>query len=346
LTHLFLILFLLAFSWAAPDGWAQPKKSPLAGKIVCLDAGHGGTGLTDLYRVGPSGEREEWINLRVALLLQKLLQEKGATVLMTRTADTNVPFDARIKLAIEQKAQVFLSIHHNATADSSANFPIIYYHGHASENKASVALARDIAKALVRQHYKTEVPVSITSDHTIFPTAGAKVLRDTYGIPAVIAEASFFTNSAEEIRLKNPAYNLQEARAYVAALEEFFGKEPATILPKNSLHTLPPFRAAVEAERMAPAAKRWLQDYQQGIKLAESRDSLSRRQAYDLLTRSARSFPDSYVAGACHRLRAKLLKRLGNEGQARQEALRAKEFYVPFGKRKFSASRHQKEEKK
>ncbi|MBC3539283.1 N-acetylmuramoyl-L-alanine amidase [Rufibacter sp. H-1] len=304
------------------------KKGTLAGKVICLDAGHGGTAQTDQYRIGPTGEREEWINLRVALLLQKLLEEKGATVLMTRTADENIPFDDRVRLAVQHKAEVFLSIHHNATADRTANFPVIYYHGYASENVASVDLARKIAQALRQKHYQTNVPVSIASDHTIFPTAGAKVLRDTYGIPAVIAEASFFTNPPEELRLKTPDYNRQEALAYVAALEAFFGKQPQNILPKNSLHTLPPFKAAVEAERMGETAKRWLQDYQEGLALMKSKDSAAQQQAYDLFTRSVRSFPDSYVAAACHQHRAALLKKLGKPEEAKQEALRAKEFYV------------------
>jgi N-acetylmuramoyl-L-alanine amidase len=316
-------LIFLAFTSSA-----QKNRSSLVGKTICLDAGHGGTAQTDQYRVGPSGEREEWINLRVALLLQKLLEEKGATVLMTRTTNDNIPFNDRIQLAVQNKAQVFLSIHHNATADSLVNFPIIYYHGYSSENTASVDLARKIAQALRQKHYQTTVPVSIASDHTIFPAAGAKVLRDTYGIPAVIAEASFFTNAPEEARLKNPDYNRQEAQAYVAALEAFFEKEPSSILPKNSLYTLPPFRAAVEAERMSETAKRWRQDYQEGLTLLKSKDSAALQKAYELFTRSARSFPDSYVAMACHQHRAALLKRMGKEDDARQETLRAKEFYV------------------
>lgn len=55
-------------------------QSPLARKKICIDPGHGGTAATDHYRVGKGGEREEWINLRVALLLKKMLEDKQATV--------------------------------------------------------------------------------------------------------------------------------------------------------------------------------------------------------------------------------------------------------------------------
>lgn len=323
------VLFLLvSFHFAA---MAQKQSGPLAGRTIYIDAGHGGTAQTDSFRVGPSGEREEWINLRVALLLQEMLKEKGAEVIMARVADDHVPLAERARLAIENEADVFLSIHHNATADPKVNFPIIYFHGNASENIASVALGRHIARALTEHLYQGETPVSLVSDHTIFPTDGTKVLRDTYGMPGVIAEASFFTNPAEEGRLKQPEHNRQEAMAYVAALEAFFEKPPPTVIAKNSLVNLPPFKALQEAERMSEVARSWQQDFLKGTELMQHGDTASLRQAYELFTRSARSFPDSYVAGKSHGNRAILLERLGKPDEAQQAALRAKEYYVPVG---------------
>ncbi|MFC6998721.1 N-acetylmuramoyl-L-alanine amidase family protein [Rufibacter roseus] len=324
--YLWFVLFL---SLAACTSAPKQEKGTLAGRVICLDAGHGGTAQIDSYRVGPTGEREEWINLRVALLLQKMLEEKGAKVLMTRTADINVPFDDRVKLAKENKAEVFLSIHHNATADSTVNFPIIYFHGSASENVGSVVLAKHVGQALVQNFYPKATPVSVVSDHTIFPTAGAKVLRDTYGIPGVIAEASFFTNPTEEERLKQESHNRKEALAYVAALEAFFSKPVPAIQPKKSIVELPPFRAAQEAERMNETARRWRQDFEEGEKLLKNEtDTTALRQAYELFTRSVRSFPDSYLARQSHQYRAAILQKLGKKEEAQQEATRAKEYYV------------------
>ncbi|OKL42198.1 cell wall hydrolase [Pontibacter flavimaris] len=321
------LLFILSAVYCQPI-LAQKQQSPLAGKIICLDAGHGGTAATDSYRAGPAGEREEWINLRVALLLQKMLEKKGAKVLMTRTADDDIPLAERAKLAMENRADVFLSVHHNATADPNVNFPIIYFHGNASENEASVALGKDVAQALSQHLYQGSTPVSLVSDHTIFATAGTKVLRDTYGIPGVIAEASFFTNAAEERRLKKKKYNRREAQAYVAALEEFLGEPVPAILPKNSVVNLPSFRAFQEAERMSKTARLWHQDYVKGLELMEHQDTTSWQQAYELFTRSARSFPDSYVAAQCHVYRAILLEQLGKPDEALVEATRAREHYV------------------
>jgi N-acetylmuramoyl-L-alanine amidase len=306
----------------------EVPKNSLAGKVICLDPGHGGTAATDTFRQGPTGEREEWINLRVALLLKEMLAKKGAKVLITRTDDSNISFDDRIKLATENKADVFLSIHHNGTADRKVNFPIVYFHGNASENQASVSLGKAVANQLKKSLYSPQTPVSLVSDHTIFPTAGTKVLRGTYGIPGIIAEASFFTNSEEEQRLKSTKYNQKEAEAFVRALEVFFSEKHQPVLEKNSKVQIPLFTVFQEAERMNPIALQWLSDFNEGKQLVQKGDSASIQQAYELFSRSAKSFPDSYVAAQCHTYRATILEKFGKQIEAGQEKMRVKERYV------------------
>ena len=70
-------LLLLAGASLAIRHGAGPAR-PLAGRVVCIDPGHGGTAATDSYRVGPGGEREEWIDLRVARLLQGRARRSAA----------------------------------------------------------------------------------------------------------------------------------------------------------------------------------------------------------------------------------------------------------------------------
>lgn len=307
----------------------RPTESVLQGKVICLDPGHGGTAETDNYRVGPAGEREEWVNLRVALLLKEMLEARGARVVMSRTEDVPVGLKQRADLAVENDADVFLSIHHNATADPSVNFPIIYFHANVSENQASVELGRCVARRLRKALFAGKTPVSLVSDHVIFPGGGTAVLRHSYGIPGVIGEASFFSNPEEEQRLKDPAYNRKEAEAYVAALEDFFARPALPIAEKYSTGRLPRFDVFQEAERMSEEAKRWHENFKAALELVKTDTPESRAKAYDLLTLSARSFPDSWVAGDCHRSRAELLKRMGKEDEAEQERRRVKEFYVP-----------------
>ena len=123
-----------------------------------------------------------------------------------------------------EKADLFLSIHQNATADRTANFPILYYHGHASENAGSIALGRCLARRLLKALFPSGTPVSLCSDCVLFPNAGCAVLRESCGIPGILGEASFFTNAEEEKRLKQPAYNRREARAFTLHLEHREGR--------------------------------------------------------------------------------------------------------------------------
>ena len=291
-----LLLIIVGFIQNTFAQKNSAKRGSLSGKVICIDPGHGGSAATDSYRQGPTGEREEWIDLRVGLLLKEILEEKGAKVLMTRSTDVPFPLAERSKMAVDNKADFFISIHHNATADPSVNFPIIYYHGLASENQAGVTFGKQLAKNLVKYMYKAKTPVSIVSDFTIFSSGGSSVLRGTYGIPGVLAEASLFTNPEEEARLKTREHNYNEALAIAKAVEKFFKKGNLTIRPKTPSKFPPQFATLQEADRMSAIARRWHQDYIDGKKLMQKKDTGSQQKAYDLFTQSARSFPDSYVA--------------------------------------------------
>lgn len=347
------ILLLSACTSGTPD--------PLADKTIVIDPGHGGTAEYDQYRVGPAGEREEWVNLRVALLLRDKLEERGARVLLTRTEDVEVALDVRARLAVENDADAFVSVHHNATADPGVNFPIIYYHANASENSASVELAKAMGRRINEYLFDDNAPVSVVSDHAIFPTAGASVLRNSYGFPGVIVEASFFTHPEEEQRLMNPEYNRLEAKAYVRALEDFFSEGHPPPLECYSTIRLPAFPVLQEADRMDPAALLWREDFEKGMALLSEitqpgkqaddpevpemkkpeypahatgdpettnlvKDNLE--EALKLFERSARSFPDSWLAGRAHAARAEIMELLGEKEKADTIRMRVKEFYV------------------
>jgi hypothetical protein len=79
---------------------------------------------------------------------------------------------------------------------------------------------------------------------------------------------------------------------------------------------------------MHPDALRWLQDFEEAKKMLTKGDTVVLTRAFELFTRSAKSFPDSYVAAQCHAYRATILHKKGMEAEARQEELRMKERYV------------------
>ena len=322
-----VLLALLLTLTACAGATQEPAPAALYGKVICLDPGHGGTAATDSFRVGPGGEREEWINLRVALELRALLDRRGARVVMTRTEDIAVPLADRALLARDESADVFVSIHHNATADPTVNLPIVYFHGSASENRGSVKLGRSLLLHVRRALFTAATPVNLVSDLAIYPGAGTSVLRNTYGIPAVICEASFFSNPEEERRLRTPAANRREAQAYLESLEEFFSASSPPIAEKRI--EIPPFPVLEAAARTGDAARAWHDLYLGGLALArEAGAAAARERALALLTRSVHVFPDSPVARDAHLARSRLLAILGRTAEADTEALRAREHYV------------------
>lgn len=235
-----LCLFTLLANVAPADPSQQPGNPALSesgdvlrGKIICLDPGHGGTASKDSFRVGPTGEREEWINLRVALMLKEMLEKAGAKVIITRTEDIDVPLMERPKMAIDHGAELFISIHHNGTgAGRHINYPLIFFHDKASENPASVDFARILLKHFLENPYLTDG--GLFSDKLIYATSGFGVIRGSYPVmPGVIGEYSFFSNPEEEQRLKQQDYNHQEAQRYLDALIKYFSQGLPTAILLN-----------------------------------------------------------------------------------------------------------------
>jgi N-acetylmuramoyl-L-alanine amidase len=296
--------------------------------VICVDPGHGGTGATDTYRVGPGGEREEWIDLRVAKLLRRELEHRGARVLMTRTRDVPVELARRAAVAVEGRADLFVSVHHNAAADPAVDFPVVYFHGNASENLAGVALGRAVASRLDQALFGGRGTPALVSDLAIFPGTGAAVLRLTYGIPGVISEASFFTDPEEERRLRDESHDRREAQALALAVQDFLARPVLPIEGVGSRVDLPPFSVFQEVERMKPEARRWRAAFDEARELMERGDAASLGQADERLVFSVRAFPDSPIAGECHRLRGEILARQGRPGEADEERRRSVEHYV------------------
>ena len=329
-----LLLLMAAMLLLQPQSDDNMTNKSLNGKIIVVDPGHGGTAETDSFRVGPSGEREEWVNLRVSLILRDYLEEAGATVLMTRTDDSAVELVDRGQLAIDNNADLFISVHHNATADTSVNFPIIYFHGNASENKASVLLGRYLANEIRSDMFDGDSPVSLVSDHAIFPTRGARVLSSSYGIPGVITEATFFTNAAAERLLKDEEWNRTEARALFNGIQRFFesvNPDRATIHDKHSITEVEPLPVFQEAERMRDEALQWEQFVIQARELLQNDNATDDdiRNALDLATKSVRYFPDSYVARQAHQLRRDAYQRLHQDAEAAEVQNRIHQFFAP-----------------
>ncbi|MGI9072498.1 MAG: N-acetylmuramoyl-L-alanine amidase [Bryobacteraceae bacterium] len=115
------------------------------GKVV-IDAGHGGH---DTGTIGPHGLMEKDLVLDVALRLGKLIsQQLGAEVVYTRSDDVFIPLEDRTKIANDEKADLFISIHANSSPEPSATGIETYYFNLTADKTALDLATRENATAV------------------------------------------------------------------------------------------------------------------------------------------------------------------------------------------------------
>jgi len=167
----------------------DPKGALQMKKTVVLDPGHGGS---DTGAVA-GNIKEKDLNLEVSHMLRDMLVEAGITVYMTRNEDKYVGLYTRASIANNLKADLFVSIHHNASPNTSAQgLMTLYYPSSKNQKMNGQKLAQIIQKNMVS--------TLKTRDWGIIARPNLVVTRET-SMPAVIAELGFMTNKAELERM-------------------------------------------------------------------------------------------------------------------------------------------------
>ncbi len=201
------------------ESFGDRDLTPLQGRRILLDPGHGG-----YFRgvVGLDGLSEAEVNLGVALWLRGLLEAAGAEVHMTRTADVDFlsPADSSLTSDLEArsaicntlKPDVFLSLHHNSNAalDRDMNETQTYYP--VGREGADLDLARAIHKHLVR---------NLEIEPAKIMAGNFSVLRNAT-VPAVLGEPAMLSHPGVERKLSAAGKQRLEAEAYFLGLLEYF----------------------------------------------------------------------------------------------------------------------------
>ncbi|MEF3694009.1 MAG: N-acetylmuramoyl-L-alanine amidase [Candidatus Cloacimonadota bacterium] len=218
---------------------------------IVLDPGHGGR---DPGAVGRTlRTQEKVVVLQVARLLKGMLErELGVRVLMTRDEDRFVSLGERTRFANENRADLFVSIHANASTNRNANGLETYYLAirGTSDSRAVEALENNVVElyeeAGARAQYdalafilsdlsqtehldNSSMLASLIHQNMVAGTrwndrgvnqANFFVLRGAF-MPAVLCEVGFISNAAEEARLINPQYQNRIARAIFEGVKRF-----------------------------------------------------------------------------------------------------------------------------
>jgi N-acetylmuramoyl-L-alanine amidase len=208
------------------------------GRIV-IDPGHGGH---DTGTIGPTGLEEKEVVLDVGLKLKKLLEENtGCEVVMTRSDDTFIPLEERTAIANEKAADLFISIHANASRDKSARGIETYYLNFTSSPDALEVAARENASSQEAVHQLQDLikKIALTEKIEESQDFAQQVQREVFSrvskasgaqrdrgikkapfvvliganMPSVLAEISFLTNPRDEHLLKRSEYREKIAYA-------------------------------------------------------------------------------------------------------------------------------------
>jgi N-acetylmuramoyl-L-alanine amidase len=199
---------------------------------IVIDPGHGGY---DTGTIGPHGLMEKNVCLDVALRLGRLIHKKlpGAEVIYTRKTDVFVPLEERTAIANQAKADLFISIHANASHDENARGIETYYLSFTTSQEALETASRENALSdesvhqlqdLIKQiasndkieeshELASDIQNSLTGQLREVSTAernrGVKkapfVVLIGADMPSVLAEISFLSNPTDEKLLEKPA---------------------------------------------------------------------------------------------------------------------------------------------
>ena len=172
-TILLISLFVFVFQVASSKQTVQTVSLPVSNKVIVLDAGHG---KPDEGAQSSNGTTEAETNLKITLKVQSLLEQSGATVVLTRS-DENAIYDLdkttlkqkkisdihnRVKIGNESSADIFVSIHLNKISQQQ-------YYGwqcfYKQNDEKSTALAKSLQENLNDSIQKENKRVSMKLDN-------------------------------------------------------------------------------------------------------------------------------------------------------------------------------------
>ncbi len=235
----------------------QPPRKKKGIPLIVVDAGHGGK---DYGAKGHNGLWEKHLNLTLSKRLKQILEKRYKySVWLTRDVDTFIELKDRGELANKIDADLFVSIHANASERRSAKGFETYHLGTASNERALETAARENGELVhsVADDVVQEILASLISTTKINDSSrlaakvqnkmsktlskkfsgtqdlGVKegpffVLHQT-NMPSILVEVGFVTNAKEEKRLKSKNYQNWLAESIARGIHEFLKEKAPSI---------------------------------------------------------------------------------------------------------------------
>ncbi len=197
-------------------------------KLICIDPGHGGAKPGAVGKIIMNGQSQRLAEKDVVFGLDHNaqggigvsnrvghhLRKNGLRTIMTREDDRDIELKERARIAVRNKADLFISIHCNSFTDPQANGIEVYVHPN-QKNRAHI-LARHILDGILSQ------PECKGLRDRGVKTARFCVLEGTYRhMPAVLVELPFISNPKEAVLLADRHFREAVSSGIAASIRRF-----------------------------------------------------------------------------------------------------------------------------
>jgi N-acetylmuramoyl-L-alanine amidase CwlD len=182
---------------------ASLKPGLVKDKLIVLDAGHGGSD-PGAQRAGVS---EKDLTLQITNQLKKRLIQMGARVVMTRSDDTFISLEERVKITNENQPDLFVSIHINALESTSSIYGIETYYQTEQSRPLAMAIHQQLVQGLGVPDRSVRKARFYVINHT--------------PVPAILAEVGFISNPQERDNLGATDYQGKIADSVSAGIVQF-----------------------------------------------------------------------------------------------------------------------------
>lgn len=179
---------------------------------IILDPGHGGKDPGTV--VGSNSEKA--ITLKVGTLVKQKLEAAGAKVYITRTGDTYPSLQDRVDFTNANYGEIFVSIHVNSAANTSALGTETYY---AISTGDMYQEDIDLAKFV-----NTQIVNNLNMKNRGVKEEQYYVIRNTI-IPAILVELGFLTNDEDRAKMTNDQYVELFAESIYKGISEYYSKQ-------------------------------------------------------------------------------------------------------------------------
>lgn len=214
----------------------QATASTVKNKIICIDAGHQKSGISEQEPNGPgssvmkaklatgtqgttTGVAEHVVNLQVSLLLKEELLSRGYEVVMIRETDDCPKSNAeRAEIANNSGAELFIRVHANGSDDPTVHGVVTFAPSEQNQYVADIApecnrLSQLVTDSIVERTGAKNLGVQQTDTMT-----GINWCK----IPVTIVEMGFMTNPEEDKNLTTASYQKKIAKGIADGIDAYY----------------------------------------------------------------------------------------------------------------------------